>query len=325
MNERRYEDGRPQATLRLNAVDEGVVLRHGAGAEGCDALGAREALVCEDAGVYHLFYDGAGPRGWRACLAVSRDLRNWERRGPILELGAPGSLDSAAATSPWVIHDGREWHMFYLGTPCASAAPEYVPSFPYCTLKAHSQRLAGPWQKQPEIVPFSPQPGTYYSDTASPGHVVKRGDEYLMFFSASMPRTLGIARTRDLNGAWSVDTEPILPPAEQIENSSLYYEQENGTWFLFTNHVGIENGVEYTDAVWVYWTCDLEHWDARNKAVVLDGENCTWSRKCIGMPSVIRVGNKLAVMYDAPGGDSISHMRRDIGLAWLALPLNAPG
>jgi hypothetical protein len=27
---------------------------------------------------------------------------------------------------------------------------------------------------------------------------------------------------------------------------------------------------------------------------------------------------------DAPGGDSTSHMRRHIGLAWLALPLSAP-
>lgn len=325
MNTGEYEDGRPHATLRLEAKDHGVVLRHGSGPDGCDALGAREALVFEEGGKYHLFYDGAGPRGWRACVAISHDLMSWERRGPILDLGARGARDSAATTSPWVIHDGREWHMFYLGTPHATPAPDYVPQFPYYTLKAHADALAGLWRKQPEIVPFSTQPGTYYADTASPGHVVKAGDEYLMFFSASMPRTLGIARTRDLNGVWTVDAEPILPPEEQIENSSLYYEAENGTWFLFTNHVGIENGIEYTDAVWVYWTCDLEHWDARNKAVVLDGENCTWSRKCIGMPSVIQVGNKLAVLYDAPGGDSISHMRRDIGLAWLQLPLNAPG
>jgi hypothetical protein len=42
------------------------------------------------------------------------------------------------------------------------------------------------------------------------------------------------------------------------------------------------------------------------------------------MPSVIRTGQRLAVFYDAPGGDSISHMNRDIGLAWLDLPLNIP-
>jgi hypothetical protein len=42
------------------------------------------------------------------------------------------------------------------------------------------------------------------------------------------------------------------------------------------------------------------------------------------MPSVIKVGERLAVFYDAPGGDSKSHMKRDIGLAWLDLPLIPP-
>ena len=42
------------------------------------------------------------------------------------------------------------------------------------------------------------------------------------------------------------------------------------------------------------------------------------------MPSVIKVGKRLAVLYDAPGGDSISHMKRDVGLAWLELPLSVP-
>jgi hypothetical protein len=90
----------------------------------------------------------------------------------------------------------------------------------------------------------------------------------------------------------------------------------NQTWFLFTNHIGIDHG-EYTDAIWVYWSEDPNRWDPKNKAVVLDGRNCAWSNKCIGLPSVVGVGNKLALFYDAPGGDSTSHMKRNIGLAWL--------
>jgi hypothetical protein len=108
---------------------------------------------------------------------------------------------------------------------------------------------AGPWAKQKDVVPFRTKAGTYYADTASPGHVIKRGDEYLMFFSASMPRTISIARTKNLDGAWAIDSQPIVPSAEQIENSSLYFEETNQTWFLFTNHVGIADEGEYTDAV----------------------------------------------------------------------------
>ncbi|MBI2432513.1 MAG: hypothetical protein HYV26_06550 [Candidatus Hydrogenedentes bacterium] len=318
-----YPDGRPVATLRMEAQDQGVVLRHGDGPDGCDNLGAREALIFKEDDVYHLFYDGAGPTGWLACLATSTDLKTWEKHGPILDYGEPGAPDSATAASPWVIHDGNEWHMFHVGSPNATKPPDRVPTPPYLTMKAHSQRLAGPWIKQPEVVPFRTKPGTYYQDTASPGHIVKRGDEYLMFFSASFKRTLGIARTKDLNGPWTLDPAPIVSPEEQIENSSLYYEPTNQTWFLFTNHIGLDK-TEYTDAVWVYWSQDLNTWDATHKAVVLDGQNCTWSKKCIGMPSVIVVGERLALFYDAPGGESTSHMHRDIGLAWLDLPLSPP-
>jgi hypothetical protein len=349
-----YCDGRPSGTLRMEAKDQGVVLEHGGGPKGCDIFCIREAIINREGEVFHLFYDGAAEDGWRVCLATSKDLATWEKQGPLLELGKPGEMDSAAAISPWVIRESNEWHMFYIGTPNGKD----VPSFPYLTFKARSHFLGGPWIKQKDVIPFGIQPGTYYSLTASAGHVVKHRGEYLMFFSSTttMPgkecvqRTLGLARTKDLNGKWTVDPHPIVPIEEQIENSSLYYEPENDLWFLFTNHIGVASpldeydgkdlithasivgnniGVpppllEYTDGVWVYWSRDLNQWDPRNKAVVLDGRNCTWSTKCIGMPSVIAVGKRLAVFYDAPGGTSTSHLQRNIGLAWLDLPLSAP-
>jgi len=33
---------------------------------------------------------------------------------------------------------------------------------------------------------------------------------------------------------------------------------------------------------------------------------------------------RLALFYDAPGGNSTSHMKRHVGLAWLELPLSPP-
>jgi predicted GH43/DUF377 family glycosyl hydrolase len=323
-----YSDGRPRAMLRLAAHDQGVVLPFGDGPDGCDQLGAREAIAFECDGTYYLHYDGAGPRGWRACLATSTDLVHWTKRGPILDFGAPGEPDSACACAPWVLRDGNTWHMFYVASALATPPPELVPAVPYVTCKATSQSPAGPWVKQKDVVPLRPQPGSYYADTASAGTVIKYQDEYLMYFSAAagtpMKRTLGIARTRDLNGPWQVDPAPLVPPEEQIENSSVYFEPSNQTWFLFTNHVGIDARGEYTDSVWVYWTKDPNHWDARAKAVVLDDRNCTWSSDCLGMPTVVRVDDRLAVLYDGPGEKSVSHVRRSIGLAWLALPLTPP-
>jgi predicted GH43/DUF377 family glycosyl hydrolase len=320
-----YSDGRPYPSYRMDATDLGKFLGYGQAPNQTDYLGIREALINQVDGKYYLFYDGAGPKGWLAHLAESTDLENWELKGPILGFGAAGSDDSAAACSPWIIKDDDKlWHMFYLGTPNASGAPNYVPSFPYLTLRATAPSPAGPWTKHYTPEPFDIKPGTYYSATASPGHVVKQGNEYLQFFSSTNSggkRTIGIARTGDLAGTWTVEPAPIVPVEEQIENSSLYYEPTNSTWFLFTNHIGIAGG-EYTDGIWVYWTTDLNTWNPANKAVVLDGTNCTWSSKCIGMPSVTVIGDKLHIFYDAPGGTSTSHMRRSLGMATLDLPLN---
>ena len=326
-----YPDGRPATTLRMDAKDHGVVLRYGDGPNECDILGARDVWVFEADGTYFMHYDAAGPRGWLCALAVSKDFVTWKKKGPVLDFGRPGEDDSRSAAYGVTYRDGRQWHMFYLGTPNVSPPPNLVPSFPYLTMKAKAGGPAGPWIKQKDVVPFRTKPNTYYSITASPGQTVQAGGEYLQFFSATtrkagnpcVQRTLGIARTKDLDGPWTVDPRPMVPIEEQIENSSLYFEKSIKTWFLFTNHIGLDGG-EYTDAIWVYWSTDPNRWDPKNKAVVLDGRNCTWSKRCIGLPSVVRIGERLALFYDAPGQSSISHMRRSIGLAWLELPLLPP-
>ncbi|GAB3314554.1 hypothetical protein GCM10027299_02790 [Larkinella ripae] len=326
-----YPDGRPVATLRMACRDEGMVMRYGDGPDSCDTYGAREAVVNQEGGRYYLFYDGAGKAGWIACLAVSQDLRNWTKRGLLLELGKPGSNDAKSASSPWVIKQNNTWHMFYVGTPNTTPPPYRIPAFPYLTMKARSSSLAGPWEKQYDVVALPPKENSYYTVTSSPGFIVRQGDEYLQFFSGAtqegkvIKRTLGIARTRDLNASWKIDEKPLFPLDEQIENSSLFFDAQTQTWFLFTNHIGLKTGVgEYTDAIWVYWTKDINRWRSEDKAVVLDAENSTWAKGAIGMPTVIQVGNRLALLYDAAEGTSTSHMHRSIGLAWMELPLKIP-
>lgn len=323
-----YIDGRPSANFRIPCTDEGIVMKYGDGPDSCDTFGAREAVVNKDGDTYYLFYDGAGKDGWISCLAVSKDLKNWSKKGTILTLGEPGRNDSKSASSPWVIKENDTWHMFYVGTPNTTPPPYRIPAFPYLTMKARSSALAGPWEKQYDVTPLPPKDSSYYTVTSSPGFVVKHKNQYLQFFSGAtqegkiVKRTLGIARTRDLNKSWEIDKEPIFPLSEQVENSSVYFDDQSKTWYLFTNHIGInEKREEYTDAVWVYWTKDINLWNADNKAIVLDGSNCIWSKGAIGMPSVICVGNKLALLYDASEGASIGHMRRNIGLAWMDLPL----
>src|ERR1035437_4421351 len=141
--------GRPTAELRLHAIDSGPIILHGQGPAQCDYLGAREAICFRFKGTYYLHYDGAGPTGWRACLAVSRNLRQWDLKGPVLDLGAPGEDDAGTASSPWTVFDGKWWHMFYVGSRTTSAAPNRIPAGPDFPLAARSLHPQGPWtQKQ---------------------------------------------------------------------------------------------------------------------------------------------------------------------------------
>ena len=297
-----YPDGRPHASYSISPMDVGIVFKHGKGPDSCDVYGARDIWVWEYQQTFYMHYDGAGPKGWVACLAESKDLLNWTAKGGILNLGKAGTNDCASASYGTTFYEKGKWHMFYLGTPHTSPAPDLVPAFPYLTMKAQSNAPTGPWEKQYQVTPFKPVAGTYYSATASPGQIIKQGKGYLMFFSAStdqpIKRTIGIARATNLDSAWTIDPKPIVPMEEQIENTSLYFEPTNKTWFLFTNHIGINDGLEYTDAIWLYWTRDLNKWDAKCKAIVLDSKSCKWSKHIIGLPSVVKERNRLALFYD---------------------------
>ncbi|NQY09375.1 MAG: hypothetical protein HRT71_07650 [Flavobacteriales bacterium] len=326
----KYSDWREEASLRMDAKDHGMVMQHGDAPNNCDSLGARNAWIFEEEGTYYMHYDALSEKGWLSALAVSNDLKTWEKKGTVLDFGKPGSSDAKVACHGITFFDNNEWYMYYLGSPNTGSKLDIFPYFPYQTHLAKAESASGPWVKQKGIA-IKNKPDTYYSHCTSPGQVIKTEDEYLQFISVAtrvketdqILRSLSIARTKNLNDKWVVDSEPILPDNEQIENTTLYFEKDINTWFMFTNHIGIDE-LEYTDAIWVYWTKDLNTWDSKNKAVVLDGQNCNWAEKCIGLPSVLQVDNKLAIIYDAAEGNSTSHFNRNIGLAWLDLPLSIP-
>lgn len=328
----RFSDGRPPAFWGLQVEDSGEVLKRGQGPDSSDREGAREPVVTQIGEQYLLHYDGAGARGWLACAAVSTDLVSWTRQGPILDFGPPGSRDAGGACSPWIIEHQGIWHMFYLGSRTATPPPERVPESPYPSLKARASSPWGPWVKQPEVQVIALN-STLPSPDSSPGAVVREANGWRQYFSmgrsvpglAAPQRTLIHGRTEDLNATWTFEGAPLLPWEEQVENSSVYFDETSGHWFLFTNHIGIdEAGGEYADAVWVYWSRDPSRFDPRNKAVVMDGSTSRWAHGAIGMPAVVKVGERLALLYDGVPGDGRGHLPRNIGLAWIRLPLRPP-
>lgn len=324
---------------RLTPHSPSKVLSHGE-EWAQDQHGARDVWVFESGGKFFMHYDAAGDVGWLCALATSGDGVTWTKSGPVLELGPEGAMDSASASYGTTFFDGERWHMFYLGTSNVTPDSLKTPSFPYVTMKATADAPTGPWGKQAEVVPIRTVEGTWYSHTASPGQVVRVDDEYLMYFSAAtvaddgqILRTLGIARTRDLDTEWTVDPEPLLPLTEQIENSSIYVEPSTGMWFLFTNHihnapdaqpVPPQNSTEYTDSILVYWADSPHSFRADQKAVVIDAASSGWSPMVVGLPSVVPIGGRLAVYFDGCDLPENGHGNRDVGVAWLELPLQVP-
>jgi hypothetical protein len=327
--------------------------------------GIREAILNRQGDAFYLFYDGWTPLDvdYKMCWnlrAKSHDLIHWEKQGVQLagsrkdhpELKPGDCCDYYYCVSPWIIKEQDLYYMFYDGGP--GQAPDSTPTGPYVTLLATGLSLEGPWHKATDEpgkrkhVCFPLRPGTFYQDTACAGHVLRnpkwQGDgdtenyKFMMFFSAAsmrgeLTRGIGIARTNDLSvgddynqlegNFWHIDEQPLAPLEDDVENSSVYFEETTATWYLFTNHIDETN--TYTDAIWVYWTQDLDCWNPANKAVVLDSSNSLVIRGAIGMPTVLKVNDEtLAMVYDGAEGEDCSHMNRSICLATIDLPLIAP-
>lgn len=322
-----------------------------------DGGGIREAILNKVGDTYYLFYDGARPGAtpesyWTACLAKGKDMVHWEKLGQMLEAGIiekpdVQSLDTKSASSPWVFFADGKWYMFYVGA--AECSPEGVPGCPYYTLLATADQITGPWHKithepgKEKHVCFMIQPNSWMDFTASPGHVMENphwkgpddteNDRYMMFFSGAckppMERSLGIATTNNLAQTddydsphpqhWKIWKDPILPPKIDLENSSVYYEEENGIYFLFTNHIKDNS---YTDAVYVYCTKDPYHWDPACSRILVDSTVSSWAHGAIGLATVAKMDDHtLAIVYDGVEGDGKGHLNRKIGFGTLPLPL----
>ena len=312
---------------RCAASDHGVVLTHGDGPGGCDVYGARDVVVWPVDGTLYMHYDGCGAG---RLAAVPGD----EHGRALLDQARPGAGARAA----------REPRLRERLVRDAVPPRRHVAS----VLRRHAERhpAAGAGARGAVLHAEGGGVRARRAVDQAPGHRavlaaagdVLRGDresgarsssttaQFLQFFSASagepLQRTLGIARTTDLDGAWTIDPAPILPATEQIENAALYHEPANDTWFLFTNHV--DAATSTTDAVWVYWTTDLDgmgsgapRGGARHDDVdVGEGRD---------RPARNRQPRRTSgALLRRRAGAGRGHTGRDIGLAWLPLPLTPP-
>jgi hypothetical protein len=323
----------PNLPFFPGVTDMGIVLPYGGCPGHCDDLGARDTFAWLDPfdaqWPYKMTYDGSGPEGWLASLAVSNDptLRNWTKLGTVLSLGPKGGVDSKSASYLTTYFDdvNKRWIGLYLGTNQTSPPPGDVPIGPYFTLLATAPSSSGPWTQFSSMGNVIP--------SGSPGVVIKNPSdptEYWQFCTGCAGGSIGLATTRNLTGYWTAKM-PLVTSAP-VENTALYFEEASSTWFLFTNHIGPDAaGVAFDDAIWVYWSTNLTSWPANQVAVVLNRTNVvepTFQTGRVGLPTILKVqGNdKLALIYDGGGTrDNVAYNENcSVALAWLDLPLVPP-
>ena len=83
-----------------------------------DLRGSQAPFVVPHDGRWWMFYAGIGSDGvQRICLATATadHPTEWERLGPVLDLGAKETFDERSATYPCVHRFGRKWHLYYSG------------------------------------------------------------------------------------------------------------------------------------------------------------------------------------------------------------------
>jgi len=83
-----------------------------------DTTACMNPFVLRRGDEYWLYYAGGNKQGNRhICLAVAKmdDLSKWDRKGPLLELGAKGAFDDSWMVLPCVHRVGELWHLYYTG------------------------------------------------------------------------------------------------------------------------------------------------------------------------------------------------------------------
>ena len=81
-----------------------------------DARGSQGPCVVPNEGRWWMFYGGHGTDDkLRICLATASPDRptEWERLGPVIDLGGPGSFDEVHCIYPCVHRFGDQWHLYY--------------------------------------------------------------------------------------------------------------------------------------------------------------------------------------------------------------------
>jgi len=164
--------------------------------ESCDHLGVEDPRITEIAGTFYAAYcgvrRGARPGDWNAavCLAQSRDLRCWEKLGPL-----EGTLNEVNNKDAVLFPERVDGHYLLLHRPMIGPIGTWAMSLAMC------ESITGVWQDCGTVLRATPEPSRRDNWVGAGSVPIPLGDKrYLVIFHTGRIQ-YGGRREYDLDAA----------------------------------------------------------------------------------------------------------------------------
>lgn len=288
-----------------------------------DKSGAQGPFVVPHDGRWWMFYAGIGTDGvQRICLATAliNKPTDWERLGPVIELGGKDAFDESGATYPCVHRVGNKWHLYYSGRSTRTG-PQHFSAYWGIGL-AQSDNLRD-WKK------YSPEPvlqgngikeypknqalvglGNILSIPQPDGRVLYRMHYTLLPGLKSeewriIEHKVGVV-AHSFDGVKWTDRRVVLERRRDVKTEDIGIVGMQ-VWKTRTRYRATYTGLgtKYrTYALAEAGSSDGLTWDrgAPDSNVSLAPQPGTWEKGMIGYPHVLPEGDSLRIFYNGTGG-----------------------
>jgi predicted GH43/DUF377 family glycosyl hydrolase len=289
-----------------------------------DDIYVHTPTVLFDGATFHMWFQGHDGTNARIGYATSTNGISWTKSAanPVLDIGPSGSWEGEDLGSPFVLHDGTVYHMWYSGDD------DFVARIGYATsIDGHT------WTKSPvnpvlDIGPFDIGPSGSWEDyIVGPCSVLYDSQKFYMWYSGSDGTNIriGYATTSD-SDKWKKNTaNPVLDlgPSgswddERVFTSSVLFD--GITYHMwYSGYDGTNHRIGYaTSPNGVTWTKSLAN-------PVLDlGPTNSWGDKHAHHPIVIQNGALFQMWYTGDNGINarIGYATSPDGISWTKHPSN---
>ena len=264
----------------------------------------------------------------RICLATASPKKptEWERHGPIVELGARGAFDERSATYPRVHRIGKKWHLYYSGRSTREGTYHFPNYWGSGLAQSNDLRTWQKYSANPVLLADGVREYPECAALVGLGNIIELSQPdgrriYRMYYTL-LP---GLADPNwKANDTWHVIEHKVCIAAHSVDgidwrDRRLVLDRRRNVatedigvvglnvWKSSTQFRGIYTGLatkyksyamaEASSVDGLIWNCSDDH-----DNVSLIGKPGSWDSSMIGYPCVLPEENRVRLFYNGAGG-----------------------